>query len=70
MPVQFIKSVILTILLIVQFGVTDITLTYAKNSNLPIEVALLASLGVLVLEVLMYRGATRKLLEKYQSPSH
>lgn len=67
MPVSFVKSIALTILIIMQMKLTDITLSYIKTVNLPVEIALFISLGMFILGAVIYQGPVKKIIDNYQS---
>jgi hypothetical protein len=67
MPATFIKSVVLTILLLLQFKFTDVVFDYAKTLNLPIVIVFILSLVTLILGIFLYRNPVSLLIEKYQS---
>lgn len=64
MPTTFIKSIALTVLLILQVLLTDAAISYIKGTNLPIEIALVIGLAVLLLGIVLYRNSIARLIEK------
>lgn len=55
MPTTFVKSIALTILVILQIKFTDLTILHVKSGSLPLELGLLSIISVCWLGIVGYR---------------